>query len=72
MLPSSRHLRVQRLTYAFHIFPENGNYAILPALLESGCPLDAGDANGATPIHYAVQHTSEPTVDELGTVYATI
>lgn len=34
--------------------------------------MDAADANGATPIHYAVQHTSEPTEDEQGLLSATV
>ncbi len=50
-------------------YAASGNYAVLPRLLEMGCPLNSGDVTGATPTHYAVQRTGEPNADLLGEHY---
>ena len=38
----------------------SGNFTVLAALLEAGCPANSPDIHGVYPLHYAVNESREP------------
>ena len=43
-----------------HLILVSGNFIVLAALLEAGCPANSPDIHGVYPLHYAVNESREP------------